>query len=218
MVSRWLAFVVWAVAACTAAAWLLNLLSAGRPVPAHAVAVDTTASPRGDLTRLLGAAPPVVETPVSAVRADARFTLVGLVAAPSPAAVGKSVAVIAVDGRPARAYRVGAAVDDQTVVLAVRARAVDLGPRGGPLTTTLELAPLAAATTGSLPPPSGAPGAAPGHLAGQMPGHLAGQMQGRPPGDHGGGPVSDGGGGQMLTPQPVPQADQGQNPTGPRTD
>ncbi len=209
---------MWAVAACTAVAWLLNLVSSGRPVPSYAVAVDTTASPRGDLTRLLGAAPAVVETPVSAVRADARFALVGLVAAPSPAAVGQSVAVIAVDGRPARAYRVGAAVDDQTVVLAVRARAVDLGPRGGPLTTTLELAPLGAAATGSLPPPSGVPGPAPGHLTGQMPGHLAGQMPGRQPADPGGNPSPDAGGGQMLVPQPVQQADQGQNPTGPRTE
>lgn len=206
MVSRWLAFVIWAAVAFTAAAWLLKLSASGRPVPAHALAVDTTASARGDLTRLLGATPVVSEAAVTAVRADARYKLIGVVAAPSPVAVAKSVAVIAVDGKPPRAYRVGAPVDGETVLLAVRARSVDLGPRGGPLSSTLELAPVAVAATGSLPPPSS--------LAGQGP--MPGSVPGQPP-DPAGNPPAESPPQQMLAPQPLPQpqAQPGQPPNPP---
>ena len=130
-----------------------------RGVPAHAVAVDTTASLRSDLSKLLGAAA-VQASAAPVARADSRFKLVGVVAAPSPAATAQSVAVIAVDGKPARAFRVGAAVDGDTLLLAVRARSIDLGPRGGPIAGTLELAPLAPAATGSFAPPAGAGGMA----------------------------------------------------------
>lgn len=170
MVSRWLAFVVWGVVGFSAAAWLLQMTAMARPVPTHAVAVDTTASPRADWTRLFGA--PAVEAVSSAPKADARFKLIGVVAAPSPAAVGQSVALLQVDNNPPKPVKVGATVDGDTLLLAVRARAVDLGPRGGPPTVTLELAPLAPPATGRLggtgpagepsttPPPS-PPGAMP---------------------------------------------------------
>lgn len=217
MVSRWLAFVLWALAAATAVAWLLQLVASGRPVPAYAVSVDTMASPRGDLTRLLGAPPPVVEAPAAAVQVDSRYTLVGLVAAPGAASAGSALAVIAIDGKPARAYRVGAALDDQTVLLAVRPRGVDLGPRGGPLRSTLELAPLAPPATGALPGAGVAPGgpAYPQGVPGMPP-----QAAPQPP--VGGAPdanlLPDGAPGRMLTPQPVPQPSPGQNPSGPPGD
>lgn len=110
-------------------------------------------SARGDLTRLFG----VDAAPVAAAAqapADSRFRLIGVAA---PRATGEGLALIAVDGKPPRAYRVGASVDGDTVLQAVRARGATLGLRGGPAVVTLEIPPLPAAATGALPLPSGAP-------------------------------------------------------------
>ena len=46
---------------------------------------------------------------------------------------------MAVGDQPARAWRTGSAVDGDTVLLSVSQRGVQLGPRGGPATTTLTL-------------------------------------------------------------------------------
>ncbi len=101
--------------------------------------------PQADLTRLFGAAeaPPPEQS--------SRFRLIGL-AAPRSAG-GPGVAVIAIDGKPARAYRLGAAVEGDLVLQAIERRSVALGPRGAPATVRLELPPMPAAATGSLPPP-----------------------------------------------------------------
>ncbi len=150
MLSRWLAFVVWALLGAMLVAWVLQMAARPSAVPPHAVAVDTTSSPRSDLTRLLGSDVSIVEA-AAPVAASSRFKLVGLVAAPSPAAVGRSLALIAVDGKPAKAVHVGAVIDGESRVLAVRSRAVDIGPEGGPVALTLELPALPAAATGTLP-------------------------------------------------------------------
>jgi general secretion pathway protein C len=172
MASRWLAFVVWALVGGTAVTWLLGMLAVPAAVPAHAVAVDTTPSLRSDLTRLMGADPvePVqfAATPAS----DSRFKLLGVVAATGGAAASKALALIAVDGKPARAYRVGAAVDGDLVLQTVHARGVELGPGGGGAAVKLDLALLAAAATGTLPLPGSRPGAMPGAVPGTLPGTL----------------------------------------------
>ena len=89
---------------------------------------------RGDLTRLLGVDPaPVVAAAAPEPAADARFKLVGVVSPRSPQAAREGLALIAVDGKPPRAYRVGAVVDGPNVLQAVNARGATLGParRGG---------------------------------------------------------------------------------------
>jgi general secretion pathway protein C len=107
---------------------------------------------RGDLTRLFGTdAPPPAPEAQQVAAADPRFELVGVVSPRSAAAAREGVALIAIDGNPARAYRVGTVVDGNTVLQAVSARGVQLGPRGGPAAVSLELAPLPAAATGTLP-------------------------------------------------------------------
>jgi general secretion pathway protein C len=199
MASRWLAFVVWALAAFTAVAWLLQVTAGSRPVPSHAVAVDTTASLRSDWSKLLGAAAPAAEAVVAVPKPDSRFKLLGVVSAPSLSATPLSVALIAVGDKPARAFRVGAAVDGDTYLLAVRARAVDLGPRDGPFSVTLELPALAAAATGTL-----SPGASP--AAPPMP--TAPPPESQPPA--GAEPAQ----GQPLTPQPIPGAPGSPPPSG----
>jgi len=161
MTARWLAFVIWAAVAATAAGWALRLLVAPVSAPGHTTSVDMTASPRGDLTRLFGveAPPPVADAPPPA---DTRFKLMGVAAPRPPAHPSEGVALIAVDGKPARAFRVGAVVDGETVLQAVRTRGAALGPRGGAATISLEIPPLPPPATGTLPV-----AAAPGQPAGQ---------------------------------------------------
>ena len=121
---------------------------------------NTTAA--GDFTRLLGADPaPVVAAAAPEPQADARFSLIGVVSPRGAQPVREGVALIAVDGKPARAFRVGAVVDGQTVLQSVQARGADLGPRDGPAQIALRLQPPAPAAVGTLPPPAGLPPMAP---------------------------------------------------------
>ena len=153
MAARWFSFVIWAAVAASAAAWALRLLVPSRAAPLHASTVDMAPSARGDLTRLFGVdAVPVAA--VAAAPADSRFRLIGVAA---PRSTGEGLALIAVDGKPPRAYRVGASVDGDTVLQAVRARGATLGLRGGPAMVTLEIPPLPAAATGTLPAAAGGP-------------------------------------------------------------
>ena len=156
MPARISAFLVWAVVSATLLFWGLRLVVQAPPSPLHAVAVDDSAAVRGDLTRLLGAAPVPLATAVAAVpEANARFKLLGIMAPKSPAAVPQGVALIAIDGKPPRAFRVGTYLDDQLVLQSVSLRTAALGPVGGPAAVVLEMPQLPSAATGSLPPLGG---------------------------------------------------------------
>ena len=162
---RIIAFVIWAAVAASAMFWALRLGASSPVAPAHTVAVGAAAAPRGDLTRLFGAAPVrdaggaavVVQAPLSG-----RFRLLG-VAAPRQGGERTGLALIAVDGKPARSYAVGALVDGELVLQSVHARGAQLGAQGAPAQVTLELPALPVAATGSLPsalalpPTSGVP-------------------------------------------------------------
>jgi general secretion pathway protein C len=153
MLLRWTTLAVWTLVAASAVAWGLKLLVRPAPLPPLAQAADTGPALQADLTRLLGTdPPPPMQAAAPEPAADARFTLVGVVAPRNAAAARREgVALIAVDGRPPRAFRVGSRVDGETVLQAVNARGAELGPRGGPAQIALALPPLAAAATGSLP-------------------------------------------------------------------
>jgi len=155
MWTRWLSFAVWAVVAASAVAWGLAIFVKPAPAPREARVADATLALRGDFTRVLGvdAAPVVDSGEAPPPAADARFQLVGVVAPRGDrrASEREGVALIAVDGKPAKAFRVGATVDGQTVLKSVRARGADLGPRDGGPTIALEIPPLPAAATGTLP-------------------------------------------------------------------
>lgn len=157
---------VWALVAAAAVAWGLRVFVRPLPVPPGTAVADMAPVLQADLTRLLGAdPPPPAAAPEAAAPApDARFTLIGVVAprhvaAGRAARLGEGVALIAVDDRPPRAYRVGARVDGETVLQSVSARGAELGPRGGPVQVALQLAPPPPASTGTLPGVGG--GAAP---------------------------------------------------------
>ena len=154
MLARLCAFVIWALVAATAVFWGLRLVVAAPAAPAHAVPVGETAALRGDLSRLLGSAPVATRAAVAAPEAASRFRLIGVMApraAAASAAEGSGVALIAVDGKPPKAYAVGARLDGEVMLQSVSLRAASIAMGPGQAPVLLELAPLAPPATGSLP-------------------------------------------------------------------
>jgi general secretion pathway protein C len=174
MGSRLASFVIWAAVAASAVFWGLRLSGASPRAPAHAsVAGQDTPLAAADLTRLFGAAlPPPAPTVAAAPPPpqDNRFKLLGVVAQ-RRSAPSQGLALISVDGQTAKAYGQGATLDGNTVLLAVRHRRVELGPRGGPVQLTLEMAALPEAARGNLAggglaTPPGVPAAMPSATVG----------------------------------------------------
>ena len=160
MSARWWTLGVWALAAAGALFWALKIFVVPPMAPPQTQLAEPGAGLRGDLTRLLGVDPPPPEVAVVAEAApDARFALIGVVSPRAQQAAREGVALIAVDGKPARAYRVGAVVDGENVLKSVSTRGATLGPREGASLIALNLAPSAPAATGALPalPIDGAP-------------------------------------------------------------
>jgi general secretion pathway protein C len=152
MSTRWWTFVTWALVAASAVFWGLKLFVKPAPLASSTTVAVNGPPARGDLTRLLGVdAPPPVAATAAEPPPDARFQLVGVLAAQPRAAAREGVALIAVDGKPAKAYRVGAAVEGQMVLKSVAARGASLGPRDGAAQVNLSLAPLPPPATGMLP-------------------------------------------------------------------
>jgi len=153
MSARWWTLGVWALAAGSGLYWGLLVFVKPTPAPAHTQTAAATPSLNGDLSRLLGndPPPPPPEAVPAEPAADARFQLIGVVSPPARQAAREGVALIAVDGQPAKAFRVGAVVEGNNVLQTVAARGVTLGPRNGPALVALNLPPPAPAATGSLP-------------------------------------------------------------------
>jgi general secretion pathway protein C len=82
---------------------------------------------------------------------------VGVLSPRASTARREGVALIALDGKPAKAYKVGAVVEGDKVLQSVGARNATLGPKGGPAVVALSLPALPEAARGT---PGGA-GAAP---------------------------------------------------------
>lgn len=160
MVARLCAFVIWALVAAIAVFWGLRLGARAPETPPNAVAAGDSPALRGDLTRLLGA-PPVAAAQVEITpEAASRFKLVGVMAPKGAAAAtanpnARGVALIAVDGKPPKAYAVGSRLDGELVLQSVSLRTASIGTAQGASAMKLELPPLAAAATGTLPMMSG---------------------------------------------------------------
>jgi len=178
MVARLAAFVIWALVAATAVFWGLRLLVNAPAAPSYAVAVGDAAAVRADLSRVLGSAPVAAAATVAAPEVSSRFKLIGIMApkgaqaALSPAGTG--VALIAVDGKPPRAFIVGSQLDGDLVLQSVSLRAASIGPAQGAASVKLELPALPAAATGTLAPLSsgsstGLPAPAPAPVASPQP-------------------------------------------------
>jgi general secretion pathway protein C len=184
MLAKTSAFLIWAAVAGAAVFWGLHLSGSAPEAPAHAQPAPLATVVRSDLGRLLGpdpASPSAESQAPLAVAQQSRFQLLGVIAAGSGGSAGW--ATLAVDGKPPRTFRVGSAVDGSSVLQKVRARGVEIGPRGGAPVVTLQLSPLAPAATGR---PGGA-GPAPAALStgaaiGAVPGAVPGAAPGAVPG------------------------------------
>jgi general secretion pathway protein C len=145
---------LWALAAGAAVFWALRLASpadavaAAATMPRPSVSADTDA-----VARLLGVLPASSAAP-AAPEAASRFALSGVVADPSK----QGAALIAIDGKPPRPFRVGAKVGDNYVLQSVGLRSATLGAQvDGPAAFTLQL-PVRAPINVSAPGvPSGLP-------------------------------------------------------------
>jgi len=158
MLARLSAFVIWALVAATAVFWGLRLWARSAEAPQYTVPVGDVAVARGDLSRLLGATPVAAAAVVATPEAASRFRLIGIMAPKAAAAsaqAGQGVALIAVDGKPPKAFVVGSALDTNMVLQSVSLRTAAIGPAQGSAAVTLELPPLTAAATGTLPAPGG---------------------------------------------------------------
>jgi general secretion pathway protein C len=131
---------LWALVAASAAYWGLKVLA--RPSPPLAAAMAPRAVAPADpavVARLLGAQPQARAAMASAPSLASRFALVGVVAGPSQ----RGAALIAVDGKPARPFRVGTAVDEGLWLRAVQGRqAVLAASANGTAVLTLDMPPL----------------------------------------------------------------------------
>lgn len=156
MSARIAAFFLWAATAACLAYWGLRVGVEARPLPESVQPVSTAMVLRGDVLRLF-ASPVPVTAPVASPTQPAlasRFKLVGVMAPRTgERGAGAGIALIAVDGKPPRPFRVGSAIDDTLVLQAVARRGATLGPAEGLAAVRLELPPLVAPATGSLPPP-----------------------------------------------------------------
>jgi general secretion pathway protein C len=195
MLARWWTFGVWALVAGSALFWGLRVFVQAPEAPRGTVVAQPGGDVRGDLTRLFGVdAPPPqpLAAEAATVANDPRYTLVGVLSPRNAGAAREGVALIAIDGNPAKAFRVGHVIDGNTVLQTVSARGAQLGPRGGPTRVALELPPLPVAATGTLPSIGGQGVTGPGRPPMGMPPGAAGfnpSMQAPPPQD--GGPPPD---------------------------
>ena len=134
---RGLTLVVWALATASVAYWGLRLLARpGALAPASLVVSVPFAPDPAVVARLLGATPAQA---VPQASLTSRFALSGVVAG----APGGGAALIAVDGKPARPFRVGSVVEEGLVLQTAAARQATLGEtRNSPALVTLDMPSL----------------------------------------------------------------------------
>lgn len=153
MASRLLTLTLWALVLASAVFWGLRVFAPRTAVPAEAQMPARALALGGELRRLLGSSQAADEDDEDALDADSdRFHLLGVVAPRGASHSTQGVALIAVGDQPPKAWRTGATLEGETVLLAVGPRSVQIGPRGGPATTELTLPDPATAATGSPAP------------------------------------------------------------------
>lgn len=157
MSSRLTSLLIWAAVAASVVYWALQLGVRATPLPAGAQVANAAPPPAGNLARLLGAVPVQAVVQEAAAPADARFRLVGVVA-PRPGG-GGGLALISIDGKPARAVSVGREVEPGLRLLTVSHRQAEVGAAGAPA-MVLALPPMPEANRGR-PGDGGAPGVPP---------------------------------------------------------
>jgi general secretion pathway protein C len=131
------AFSVGLLLAASTVFWVLRwpVRDAAKPLPLVAASDEAPVASAADISRLLGAASSPSET-AGAADASSRFQLTGIVALGS----GRGAALVSIDGKPARPYRIGSQLEEGLVLQSVQQRSVALGADAkGPARMTLEL-------------------------------------------------------------------------------
>jgi general secretion pathway protein C len=139
LLPRLAAFVLGLLLAASVAYWVLHWphQDAGRPLPPAAAADVAPAADPAALARLLGAESAMVMSPAGS-DASNRFRLAGVIASGS----GQGVALLSIDGKPPRPYRVGSTLEEGLVLQSVEPRRVALASDAqGPVRLRLELVP-----------------------------------------------------------------------------
>jgi general secretion pathway protein C len=175
------------------AAWALALLAPRSPVtPAGTIAQSGAPVDLRQASGLFGAQ--ATQEVSAAAVGPADIQVVGVMAAGS-----RGVALLAVNGRPAKPFAVGESVDAETTVAAVSADAVTLERRGqrvkAPAPKRPDLAVLTSGPATGATAPGTAPQAPPNAVIGSLPA----------PGVPGAGPITPGGGRPLNMP-PAPPA------------
>ena len=131
---------LWLLAAGSCVYWGLRIAPRAAPTAVAAPVRAAFPTDTAAVARLLGANPVAVSgTAPPTVSLASRFNLLGVVAARSR----RGAALIAVDGKPPRPFRVGSAIDEGLVLQSVDGRRAVLGATAeGPAVLTLELPPV----------------------------------------------------------------------------
>ena len=143
---RGVTFVVWVAAAASAAYWVMKFAGSDPSVP-RVAAASRQPAPADPMVvaRLLGHTTTAAPTAVAQPSTSSRLSLIGVVADRSQ----RGAALIAVDGKPPRPYRVGTPVEEGLVLQSVEPRKATLGASvDGPASVTLELPLPATANAG----------------------------------------------------------------------
>jgi len=157
---RLVTLAVWSLAAWSATAWTLHFVgsrSATASVPPAPLAAVPVSEP-AQMARVFGSGigKPADNTAAPAplvIDPSTRFALVGVVA--NRASTG--VALLSVEGKPARPYRVGSTIDDTYKLKSVTARSATLATVQTGASFTVNL--VAVSASGALSPSPGTPGA-----------------------------------------------------------
>ena len=132
-------FAAWALAAAGVGYWVLQISAntgqVNLPLVVSANGGPSNANDPAVLARLLGALAPQAAAPVN----NNRFVLKGVVSG----ALGQEAALIVIDDKPAKAFRVGSAIEDGLILQSAAPRKVTLAAsKDGPAVLTLEMPPL----------------------------------------------------------------------------
>ncbi|WP_394788952.1 type II secretion system protein N [Rhodoferax sp.] len=126
-------FAVWALALASVVYWGLLASSEPAAAPAGVLAEARTPIDTGAVAKSLGA---MGAAPVAAVNPSTRFVLSGVIAGHS----SSGAALISIDGKPPKPYRVGSVVDGDLLLQSVAPRRAELAARlDGPPAFALEM-------------------------------------------------------------------------------
>jgi general secretion pathway protein C len=155
MLARLFTVLIWILAAASTAFWGFKLFTsapAARPDVSVASRSESNSSGSSDLVRLLGGTVSANAAAAQVPAMNSRFRLAAIIASPRISSSG--IALISVDGKTARVFRVGAPIDGNMVLQSVGARSASIGPAQGVPAIVLELPALPLPPSGPAPVPS----------------------------------------------------------------